>query len=209
MIRNLNTYHDFNKSHRTSRNLPNYSQNLQHWYAPIIKQQRRNQVCQESRIATLMREIKTVLQQILDTHNEICQAQTDMTTKFKELMDGHTLSPTPTQSALLNSRTGGGSSPAKKQEEHGQWDKRTSSASKESLPVWTTIAGYVIYQRGNVHFLLFPSTKSKRDALDLTKGTRIIDIINKRNSPSECDMKTFVVKANQKCRDCIIVSKLL
>eukprot|EP00731_Ephydatia_muelleri_P020984 Em0013g711a len=120
-----------------------------------------------------------------------------MTTKFKELMDGHTLSPTPTQSALLNSRTGGGSSPAKKQEEHGQWDKRTSSASKESLPVWTTIAGYVIYQRGNVHFLLFPSTKSKRDALDLTKGTRIIGKLTRRqkcqeNGEAETDTEPLV-----------------
>ena len=84
--------------------------------------------------------------------NEIRQSQTEMITKFKELMDGHTLTPVPTQSALLNSGTACGSSPAKSKRiqartwlvennifitdtKHvqtcplGQWDKHTSFAS--------------------------------------------------------------------------------
>ena len=68
--------------------------------------------------------------------------------------------------------------------------------------------------------LLFPSTKRERGALDHAKVTKIIgksakfvcsiyinifwfsDLINKRYSTYEWDMKTFVSKANQKCRDC-------
>ena len=68
--------------------------------------------------------------------------------------------------------------------------------------------------------LLFASTKSERVALDQTKVAKIIgkfididivlciisifmltDIMNKRYSPNEWDMKTFCTKANQKCRD--------
>ena len=64
-------------------------------------------------------------------------------------------------------------------------------------------------------FLLFPSTKSERGALDQAKVTIVklvcsihinifcfSNLISKRYSTYEWDMKTFVSKANQKCRDC-------
>ncbi|KAL5499903.1 hypothetical protein EMCRGX_G011372 [Ephydatia muelleri] len=38
-------------------------------------------------------------------------------------------------------------------------------------------------------------------SLDQAKVSRIIEIINKRYQPGDWDMKTFITKANQKCRD--------
>ena len=49
--------------------------------------------------------------------------------------------------------------------------------------------------------LLFSSSKSDRASLDQAKVSRIIEIMNKRYQPGDWDMKTFVAKANQKCRD--------
>eukprot|EP00731_Ephydatia_muelleri_P027172 Em0019g45a len=150
--------------------------------------------------------MKTDMQQIRETQNEICQSQIEMMSRFKELLDGHALSPA--QSAFSNSGRAEDSIPcssAIKQEDASMY--MVNGVNVLHLPAKTPyLFGLqlldMLFTRAELSSsLLFKSTKSERGVLDPTKVSRIIDIMNKRYNQTEWNMATFVSKANQKCRD--------
>eukprot|EP00731_Ephydatia_muelleri_P010460 Em0005g1046a len=153
--------------------------------------------------------MKTDMQQIHETQNEICQSQIEMMSRFKELLDGHALSPAPpTQSAFSNSGRADDSIPcssAIKQEDASMY--MVNGVNVLHLPAKTPyLFGLqlldMLFSRAELSSsLLFKSTKSERGVLDPTKVSRIIDIMNKRYNQTEWNMAKFVSKANQKCRD--------